>query len=422
MQIKINLVIGLLLFFGQNYAQLQRLVINNNGYVNIEGSGHLVISNPNSNAITLLGTGANIISESEHDVVNWKVGTNTGAYTIPFTTGTGVKIPLTINVNSAGTGLGTILVSTHTDTDGVDSWNNSDYLPTEVSNMFGVNGSVNNSAYVIDRFWNINAQNYTTKPTGIISFGYNDAERSQAGNTIATGTLKAQYYNTTNNRWVYPSIGTDGFPTTNVTGVPTTNEFFKTWTLSEVNNPLPVELLNFTAIEKQEEYVQLDWTTVSEINNDYFSVQKSIDGINWQEINQVQGAGNSSQTIEYTLNDYNPFIGTSYYRLEQFDFNGDSEYSDLEAVNFKGVENIIIYPNPTNQSSFNIKANSFINEDLTISIYDSQGRIVYNKINEINKGSNSLSISIAHLSKGVYYVHLSGVNRLLYTQNELIIQ
>lgn len=411
----------ILICWGCLCSYAQRLVINNNGYITIDGGAHLILTNSNSNAITLLGLGGNIVSESENDVVNWSISTASGIYTIPFTTASGVKIPLTLNILTSGIGSGNILFSTHTDTDGINSWNNADYLPTGVSNMFGTNGLVNNSAFVIDRFWNINAQNYTTKPNGTIDFGYNDAERSQTGNTIGTGTLKAQYYNTIESRWVYPSTGTDGYPTTRVTGVPTTNDFYKTWTLSEENNPLPVELLNFTATEKQEKYVQLDWTTASEIDNDYFSIQRSKDGINWSEINQLQGAGNSSQVIEYTLNDYEPYIGTSYYRLEQFDFDGESEYSNVEAVSFKGLELVNLYPNPFQGGMLNLQINAYKRQAIKIQIYDNKGSVVHRQEEFVYEGKSQIAIKLEHLARGNYIVRVQSEKEIYTDQKELII-
>lgn len=197
--IKINFLVGLSLLVCSGFAQVHRLVLNDNSYINISGGAHLVLTNPSPNAITVLGSGGNIISESENDIVNWKIGSNIGTYTVPFTTGTGVKIPLELTLSSSGVGSGEILFSTYTDTDGINNWNNSDYLPTGVSNMFGTNGLLNNSAFVIDRFWMIASQNYSTTPTGLLSFGYDDLERSASGNTIAPRTLRAQYYNTSTN-------------------------------------------------------------------------------------------------------------------------------------------------------------------------------------------------------------------------------
>lgn len=420
-RIKINFLVGVSLLVCSGFSQAHRLILNDNSYITIDGGAHLVLSNPNPNAITLLGSGGNIISESETDVVNWKIGTNTGAFVIPFTTGTGVKIPLELSISSAGVGTGAVLFSTHTDTDGINSWNNADYVPNGVTNLFGINGLANNSVYVIDRFWSIDAQGYGTKPAGELSFGYNDSERSATGNTIGSGSLKAQYYNSTTNSWVYPSGGADGFPTTSVTGVPTTSGFFKNWTLSEENNPLPVELINFTATEKDNEYVELNWQTASEIDNDYFSVQKSKDGISWIEIDQVLGAGTSVQTNVYSINDYTPYMGTSYYRLEQFDFNGSSEYSNIDAVTFRGLELMNLYPNPYGGGVLNLQVNTHQRLPIFIEVFDNKGSIVYLKEKDLSKGESLVSINLEHIAKGNYIIRIKSRQEIFKDQKELIV-
>lgn len=422
MKTKFKLFTSTMLLFGCFYSQSQRLVINNNGYLTIDGGAHLVLSNSNTNAITLLGAGGNIVSESEQDIVDWKIGVNTGEYSIPFTTGSGVKIPLTVNLNTAGTGAGTIFFSTHTDTDGINSWNNSDYIPSGVSNLFGINGLVNNSAYVIDRFWSINAEGYSSKPSGQMNFGYNDVERSSVGNLISTGTLKAQYYNENTNTWVYPGTGIDNYPTTTVSGVPTTTNFFKTWTLSEETNPLPVELIYFTATEEENAHVNLNWSTVSELNNDYFSVQKSKGGVIWEEIGQVNGAGTSLQTEYYNLNDYVPHSGVSYYQLEQFDFNGESTLSNIEAVDFKGLELINLYPNPFLGGELTLSINALIETHISTVIYDNKGSLVYKQSQFLVEGNNSILVNLLGLAQGNYIIQVKTDNGLYKDQKELIIQ
>ena len=79
-----------------SYSQ-GRLVINNNGFVVIDNSAFVVLQNSNPNALTTLGTGGNIVSEDEDDVIKWEIGLTTGTYTIPWTTNSGTKIPLSIN-------------------------------------------------------------------------------------------------------------------------------------------------------------------------------------------------------------------------------------------------------------------------------------------------------------------------------------
>ena len=82
---KFLLIISIFIFSSVGFSQ-GRLVINNNGYVVIDNSAFVVLQNPNPNALTTLGTGGNIISEGEDDVIKWEIGLTTGTYTIPWTT------------------------------------------------------------------------------------------------------------------------------------------------------------------------------------------------------------------------------------------------------------------------------------------------------------------------------------------------
>ncbi|MCB9233938.1 MAG: T9SS type A sorting domain-containing protein [Bacteroidia bacterium] len=215
-----------------------RVVLSNNAFLVIDNSAFLVLDNPNPNAITVGAGGGNIVSEAENDVIRWNIGANGGLYSIPWTTKNNVKIPLSVNLTTAGTGAGHFVFSTHPDNDGINNWNNDDYKPSDVTNMFGA-ALTNNSPNVIDRFWRIEQTGYTTPPQATLGFGYDDAERTNVGNTILAGTMVAQRFNSTAFKWIFPGSGADNFPTTTVTGVPVTSNFFKSWTLSAQNNQLP---------------------------------------------------------------------------------------------------------------------------------------------------------------------------------------
>jgi hypothetical protein len=88
---------------------------------------------------------------------------------------------------------------------------------------------------------------------------------------------------------------------------------------------LPIELINFIP-HVQDNWVNLKWQTASEINNDYFTIEKSKTASNWIIVTQVNGAGNSSNILSYSTTDQIPYNGISYYRLKQTDFNGQFEY------------------------------------------------------------------------------------------------
>ncbi|MEL7340295.1 MAG: hypothetical protein AAGM67_07400, partial [Bacteroidota bacterium] len=93
---------------------------------------------------------------------------------------------------------------------------------------------------------------------------------------------------------------------------------------------LPVELLDFVGEFKQD-HVELNWLTAAEINNDFFEVQRSVDGLSWEALGNVKGAGTTADMNDYQYDDYLVSYGTNFYRLKQVDFDGSFSYSKLRA-------------------------------------------------------------------------------------------
>ncbi len=146
-------------------------------------------------------------------------------------------------------------------------------------------------------------------------------------------------------------------------------------TLNYTNNPLPIELLHFTASSSNNEVV-INWATAAEINNDFFTIEKSRDGSSWEVVDYITGAGNSNYMIEYSYTDANASEGISYYRLKQTDYDGQFEYFAPAAVSItkaQAAAEIV---------SVNISATSmdvyFQNEseNAVIMVADIQGRIL----------------------------------------------
>lgn len=112
-------------------------------------------------------------------------------------------------------------------------------------------------------------------------------------------------------------------------------------------DPLPIELLSFTG-EASGNKNELKWSVATQFNNDYFTIERSTDTFNWQELANIRGAGSSSQKLDYTCSDPDPSVGT-YYRLSQTDYNGTRKYFDIISV-INSAERILIFPNPFNES------------------------------------------------------------------------
>lgn len=168
----------------------------------------------------------------------------------------------------------------------------------------------------------------------------------------------------------------------------------------EAASPLPIGLIEFNAVNDGD-YVKTTWSTSSETNNDFFTVERSIDLENWMALGNVQGAGTSQEENEYLLFDERPLIGQAYYRLKQTDFDGNSTYSDIRAVLRSNYQKPHIYPVPT-WNSITIEADwSKIG---TYDIIDQLGNSVLDQIN-ISKGSNEFVrlVDLSALSSGIYY-------------------
>ena len=136
---------------------------------------------------------------------------------------------------------------------------------------------------------------------------------------------------------------------------------------------LPVELSSFwaTPLDKN---VRLDWTTLNETNNDYFTLERSRDGNDWEEVTTQAGHGNSSEQIDYSFMDRNPYWGVSYYRISQTDFDGTVKYySDVKSVNMTSPEigKLIVSPNPAEEKIEIIGSRDELGE---ITIIDFMGR------------------------------------------------
>jgi hypothetical protein len=113
-------------------------------------------------------------------------------------------------------------------------------------------------------------------------------------------------------------------------------------------NPLPIELTKFSA-QLIKNHVLLLWQTATEINNDYFEVERSVDGFEWEIIDRVKGAGNSNIILNYTSVDKYPKTGVSYYRLKQTDYDGTFAYSKIESINYENNKTLLKIVNSAGQ-------------------------------------------------------------------------
>jgi hypothetical protein len=164
---------------------------------------------------------------------------------------------------------------------------------------------------------------------------------------------------------------------------------------------LPVELIFFNA-SGNEKSVNLNWATSNEINNDKFIIESSIDGEIFSSIGEIQGAGTSTERHDYRFTHYTPSAGTNYYRLKQIDFDGTNEYSKVVAVEMKGSDDIVIFPNPA-QDKFYIQYNRS-DAPTRLSLYDALGRRLNVQFGGIG-GQYEVDLP-ADMPKGIYWLRV----------------
>lgn len=164
------------------------------------------------------------------------------------------------------------------------------------------------------------------------------------------------------------------------------------------NPPLPVELFRFEATLIDANNVKLTWVTGSEINNDYFTVERSADGEDWHEVSYIQGAGNSIEVLSYESWDSNPIYGISYYRIKQTDFDGASVYSGVRTVNNKVLFDVTLYPNPA-KSQLTVEYEG--NDKTSLSIVNSIGKMIQTPMDNF---AGKTIIDVSTLSNGVYFL------------------
>jgi hypothetical protein len=170
----------------------------------------------------------------------------------------------------------------------------------------------------------------------------------------------------------------------------------------ELIGSLPVELIHFSG-KKVGESVELNWTTATEIDNDYFLVEHSTDGFSFEWIGTVEGAGTSNQPLHYILLDQQPVKGVNYYRLKQVDFNGATETHNTIAIEFKTLNSeYLLFPNPVIGNALNLSGN--LSDIVSITILNQLGQPVKSISTADNFKSNLLQGT--QLSEGLYYIRI----------------
>ncbi len=181
---------------------------------------------------------------------------------------------------------------------------------------------------------------------------------------------------------------------------------FSSFSIGAGTNPLPVELLSFTGKHLGEKGNQLDWITATEENVSHFEVERSIDGINFGSIGQVEARGNSATELDYDFLDAKPANGVNYYRLRMVDLDASFEYSNIISLKSLRELDITISPNPT-RGSISLVFSQEIEGNTQIQLIDVAGRTVMNQEIMVN---GTYELNMEQLTSGTYFIRITNGN------------
>lgn len=168
------------------------------------------------------------------------------------------------------------------------------------------------------------------------------------------------------------------------------------------NGPLPVTLLFFHG-HLEGERIVTSWATASELNFDYFEVEHSVNGKDFQVLAKIDGNGTTNLRHDYSYIDESPIIGFNYYRLKSIDFDGYTEYFRVVVVDFAGEKAFSISPNPSNGNFVGVNLNFAPDTNTIVAIYDNFGK----PIRQYVPTNNSETIEFSQpLQSGIYYAKM----------------
>jgi hypothetical protein len=172
--------------------------------------------------------------------------------------------------------------------------------------------------------------------------------------------------------------------------------------------PLPIKLISFNAISTND-FINIIWKTIEEITNDYYTIERSSDGIHFTSIAKVFAIQKGSSIATYSEYDYSSLEATSYYRLKQTNFNGSYSYSNIVAVNTQNNQtDWMLYPNPSKDGNFTIKSNMNATDIISITITDVTGNVV----RRFDISDYASEIQVSNLSSGLYIVRFQKINTI----------
>ena len=383
---------------GGSYAELNASNVTVRGQINLE-SGELRLS---GNTLTLMNGHSSgitrnsgyLYSEDDAGILNWKQ-MDSGSHEIPFGLNSTTYIPLLMSP----------ITGTPADIQFATRGTSSDNKPfPAVSGInLTIDGADVSTTKIIDRWWNITASGITANVT--LSY---PASENTLSPELASGNLSILNWET--DHWSEPhGSGTgvnSGIGTVSVINA----NGFPHWIIASNSVTLPIELSYFKASVTGNE-VLINWATASEVNNSFFNVERSTDGINYESIEHVNGAGNSTTLLTYGVTDKKPMNGLSYYRLKQTDYDGKFTYSNVEVIHYNpapanSIKIDAAGPNPFSDS-FNVNFSMENDGEVEFLLLNSNGQILRTEKIKAHKGNNLFVFTDQiQLEKGIYIMNL----------------
>ena len=187
-----------------------------------------------------------------------------------------------------------------------------------------------------------------------------------------------------------------------------TNRFFTLGSM-DGSNYLPIDLLSFDGFCLDNQ-TNLEFVVASQVNNEYFTIKRSKNILEWEEVGYINGGGTNNEEITYNWTDYSPKSGVNYYKLFQTDIDGVSEsFSPIAVTCESKVEDYNIYPNPTtNRISVEFELEFYQGDDIELVIRDFKGSIVKSNSINIIRGYNHFEVDLSDIPNGIYTIGYLG--------------
>ncbi|MCX6291958.1 MAG: T9SS type A sorting domain-containing protein [Bacteroidetes bacterium] len=333
-------------------------------------------------------------------LVRWLMNSKTGAHVFPFGYNSSTYVPFTFNPSSGTSG--EVTAGTyHSDPFNLP-------MPPTVTQVHDLLGG-DNSSNTVDRYWYLNVSG--TISSANLTFTASPAEFGSISNP------KAQRWIVSTGGWELPQ-GTQSY-FMNGTLAANIPRFANWWALAGNSSPLPVDLVHFSASCDQHR-VNISWSTATEVHNDHFSIERSMNGYSYEVIGTVRGAGNSSVQNNYSFTDEHPVAGNAYYRLAQTDYDGVAKTYDPAMVqSCEDTKHLSVSIYQDENNIINLLIQSGNHESIVITVFDVTGKKLLQKNSSLVVGDNIIKLNMTEFSSGIYLLQISGDEDVLTKKFEL---